>query len=177
MWCACVKHAGNRMKSLSHCARVRWSSAARHQHSSSLSEPAKKSSWLTCFGDSLPDRKKMQLRLTLSVPLQRHMHERLNKTYTSIPAVVSFRTPHPAAAYAHVSMKHTQEASLPLGHLLDAISINARVPQPPTIHSSSSVGAERLPPPPPPPRLPTLSNKTKMLQMEGQKGREVCGGV
>lgn len=87
MWCACVQHAGNRMKSLSHCARVRWSSAA--DINASLSEPAK-SSWLTCCGDSLEDRKKIQLRLTFGVPLQRHMDERRNKTHSSIPAIVCF---------------------------------------------------------------------------------------
>lgn len=68
-----------------------------HLQQTSSSEPAQ-SSWLTCCGDSLEDRKKMQLRLTLGVPLQQHMDERLNKTHSSIPAVVSFHTPHPAAA-------------------------------------------------------------------------------
>lgn len=35
-------------------------------------------------------------------------------------------------AYAHVSVKSTQEALLPLGHFLHAVSIIARVPHPPT---------------------------------------------
>lgn len=69
--------------------------------------------------------------------------------------------------YAHVSVKRAQEASLPLGHFLDAVSINARVPHPPTAPPLWGWAFA--------PRLPTLSNKTKMLQMEGQRAGR-CGG-
>lgn len=74
--------------------------SSRHQHSS-LSEPAKKKKKIAHDSHALEilckTGKKMQLLLALSVPLQRHTDERLKKAHSSIPAVVCFHTPHPAA--------------------------------------------------------------------------------
>lgn len=69
------------------------------------------------------------------------MDERLNKTYSSIQArLFTHSLPHCKSTppchcpspYAHASVKHAQEASLPLGHFMDTVSINALAHQPPT---------------------------------------------
>lgn len=85
-------------------------------------------------GDSLEDRKKMQLRLTLGVPLQWHMDERLNKTHSSIRAVVCFHTPHPAAAPCLCSReRETRPGSFTSTGSLPGCRLHQRrVPHPPT---------------------------------------------
>lgn len=161
MWCACVQHAGNRMKSLSHCARVRWSSAA--DINASLSEPAK-----TLMTHVLWWFSRRQEKDAAPARVRQHVDERLNKTAASPPSSVStLPTRLQPRVFAHVGVKRTQEASLPLGHFLDAVSISARVPHPPTTPPLWGLSIC--------PWLPTLSNKTKMLQMEGQRARR-CGG-
>lgn len=97
------------------------------------------------------------------------MDERLNKTYSSILACLF---PHSLPQllptlpqlqpYAHASVKHAQEASLPLGHFMDIVSINARVHQPPL----STLGLSSCP------WLPTLSAKRQRCS----KWRDKRGG-
>lgn len=151
--------------------------SSRHQHSS-LSEPAtttttKKAHDSRALEILCKTGKKMQLRLTLSDPLQRHMDERLNKTHSSIPAVVCFHTSHPATAPRVCSCERESHP----GSFTSTGSlswINAGVPHPPLHLSSSSVGAEHLHPLP---GSPPSAIRQRCCKWRDKRAREVCGGV